>query len=252
MGGHTFTPWQGGYQRCKHVQEEFPIGNHTLLITGGHDIGKWDLKPEQREKAGIIIPTFGVYMDSGWQTKLETDPPDLPAAPSSPTPPLKPRIETYGGLSVALDLGELEAEYAVEFAKYEKAKAKYEKAKAKHEELREARNKAPKEYLWPFMWMDWPDRGIVDVNLAEKVVTYVLDRMHQGDVIDIGCAGAHGRAGTLLAMLLIDEEKLQPGAAIEQVRKRHCKKAIESDTQVKAIFGYAGLTATPAEVQKYK
>lgn len=240
------------YKKCNHVQDPFPIkGGFKLLLTGGHDLMKPDLSPTKFTEAGLVLPDFGVYLDNGWKYKLETDPPGLPARPSSPSLPNKPLIETFGGMEADIDLTEVLAEYQQELAEYEEEKAAYEKALARWEKKKEARDKMPKTYLWPFSLVSWPDRGIIPVQMAERLINFMREQLHAGKLMDVGCAGAHGRTGTLLAMLLIDEEDLHPAKAIEEVRARHCNKAIESDSQVRLIFGYGGLIATKEEVKKY-
>lgn len=239
------------YRNCDHVQDPFKIGDRFLLVTASTDLTK--AKLGNFTKHNLVYPDMGVYMDSGWKYKLEQDPPPLPSYPSKPTPPTKPNIEVYGsGVDIDLDLSDLMGEYEEQLVEYEKALERHEKAVARYEERKKERDNLTKEYLWPFLFIDWPDRGIIDVNLADRVVKYMLKEIKAGKILDTGCMGAHGRTGTLLAMLLIEEEGLAAGAAIEEVRARHCNRAIESDSQVRAIFGFDGRLATEADVKKYR
>lgn len=245
--------WQGGgktWKRCDHVQEKFSCGYHTLLVTGGHDISK--IQVEHMLEKGLTVPDMGVYLDNGWRYKLEIDPPALPSYPTKPSEPLKPKVEVFGSTSLSFDLSEFESDYQSELAAYQKALAKWEQDKEAYDKAKDERDKSPKDYRWPFMLVDWPDHGIINVALADKVVQFIRTEMKQGKVIDVGCAGAHGRTGTLLAMLLIDEEELHPAAAIRAVRKRHCDKCVESDSQIKAIFGFGGLTASNGDVKELR
>ncbi len=225
---------------CSHVQVDVAIGEYNILVTGGHDLTAKDLKDLAAKENGMEYPDLGIYLDTGWKSKLELD----KKRPISPSEPKFPKIEAFGG-AAALDLTDITGDTTEIMEKYRTAKEQYDLDLA-------AYNQAPKEYAWPFMWVEWPDRGIIPVEVAERLVTFIRDQLKAGKVIDVGCAGAHGRTGTLLAMLLIDEEGLSPLQAIKQVRKRHCQKAIESEAQVKALFGYGGKLATDEQAKELK
>lgn len=237
---------QSSYRWCDHVQEKFQVGDHTLLVTANTDLTYKVLS----EFDNLVVPDFGVYLDGGWPNKLTVEAQPLPPYPTKPSSPPNPNVRVFGNMAeVQFDMAEILVEYQQELDAYNKALKEYDKKLAEYNKAKDLKDKGPKEYRWPFMLVDWPDRGIISVHLADRIVSYILKELAAGKVIDVGCAGAHGRTGTLLSMLLIDAEGLSPAEAIIEARKRHCKKIIESETQIRAIFGFGGLTATSKEVK---
>lgn len=80
----------------------------------------------------------------------------------------------------------------------------------------------------------WQDYGLPYPSIAEvlQAARMALGFAQEGKEVEIGCLGAHGRTGTFLAILdLLTMAEPSPSAAIERVRVRHCKKAIESREQ---------------------
>jgi protein-tyrosine phosphatase len=168
-----------------------------------------------------------IYLTSEWEGKMKA-PKALPAALDLPSFEIRGKVPT--GLAPT-----------VKFITEERAA--YAAAKAEADKL-------PDAWRWPYVLIGWPDRGVINVEVAAQVVGYILRQLQAGKVVDTGCAGAHGRTGTLLAMLLIEAEGLTPEQAITSVRKRHCHKAIESAAQAQAIFGFAGKFANAEEVKR--
>ncbi len=82
------------------------------------------------------------------------------------------------------------------------------------------------------VYIDWPDYSIPndDGELVE-VVKWVLEELRNGTTFEAACLGGHGRTGTFIACLLV-AQGISPGEAIEYVREKHCKEAIESSKQV--------------------
>ena len=81
----------------------------------------------------------------------------------------------------------------------------------------------------------WPDYSIPDnVRRTTDMAEWVLQSVKAGRKVDIGCFGAHGRTGTLLALLLILQGATAT-EAIKQVRTEHCTLAIESGAQVQML-----------------
>ena len=78
--------------------------------------------------------------------------------------------------------------------------------------------------------VNWPDRGVIPVEDLDSLTGYLLRKIRNGEIVETGCYGAHGRTGTLLAALLVAEGAM-PNEAISQVRTRHCKQAIETKSQ---------------------
>jgi protein-tyrosine phosphatase len=76
--------------------------------------------------------------------------------------------------------------------------------------------------------LDWPDRGAPPVGLD---FWRELRRLFQGGWNVVACClGGHGRTGTCLAALLI-EDGMSAKDAIGQVRTVHCVDAVESKAQ---------------------
>jgi protein-tyrosine phosphatase len=214
--------------KCEHIQDPFRVGPYTtLLITGAHDVFMSDLDSMMAGKFKLQTPDLGIYLTAEWEQKMKA--PKL--AMSNPG---LPSIKQFGTVPVGLE---------ATIEDVNKRTTEYLTAKAESE-------KKPDVWRWPFVLVGWPDRGVIATEVAVDIVQYMLAQLKAGLVIDTGCAGAHGRTGTLLAMLLIEAEGLDPEAAIIAVRQRHCHKAIESDVQVRAIFNFAGKFATAEEVKR--
>lgn len=78
--------------------------------------------------------------------------------------------------------------------------------------------------------LDWPDMGIPPVTLDFWIRLWEMLPEHTV----ICCMGGHGRTGTALAALLI-ASGVTYYDAIDMVRKDHCKKAIETESQEKYL-----------------
>src|SRR3990167_6110905 len=74
------------------------------------------------------------------------------------------------------------------------------------------------EPYFPAIVIAWPDHGAIPQPLAAATVNLVLKKMREGEKVEIGCLGAHGRTGTLVAMLLIQAERLSAEEAIKETR----------------------------------
>jgi len=92
-GGAAGSTATKPYVRCDHVQDVVPIGEHYVLVTGGHDIMAPDLRKLQEGKNELVFPDLGVYLDGGWKSKLELD----KKRPAYPTEPKFPKIEAFDG-----------------------------------------------------------------------------------------------------------------------------------------------------------
>ena len=89
----------------------------------------------------------------------------------------------------------------------------------------------------PTMYVDWRDMGTINIRELSQTVLWCLRRVEEGHNLSIGCYGAHGRTGTLLASLLVHEGSTAK-EAIARVRKEYCVKAIETAGQEKLIEDY--------------
>ena len=72
-----------------------------------------------------------------------------------------------------------------------------------------------------------------------KMVEWVSEQLHDGKRIHVGCIGGHGRTGTFLAALVSLHEDLTDDP-IKWVRENHCKKAVESESQIKFLMKHFG------------
>ena len=83
--------------------------------------------------------------------------------------------------------------------------------------------------------VDWPDFGVLGVEEFAELIDHIqLSLMHGVDVA-VGCIGAHGRTGTLLAGLTAVVEGCDAEEAVRRVRARYCGKAVETKGQVQLI-----------------
>ncbi|MFH1632407.1 MAG: hypothetical protein ABIG63_00145 [Chloroflexota bacterium] len=92
---------------------------------------------------------------------------------------------------------------------------------------------------YPALFVDWPDGGVIPVSQINTLVEICRSKMSRGKQVDLGCHAAHGRTGTLLACLIARVEHLNGRKALEAVRYRYCKWAVESSAQERAITEYA-------------
>lgn len=77
----------------------------------------------------------------------------------------------------------------------------------------------------------WTDYGNPKYpEMAAKILVDVWKRARNGQDVEIGCIGGHGRTGTALACIAV-LQGLSPEDAIKWVRKEYCDHAIESDKQ---------------------
>ena len=90
----------------------------------------------------------------------------------------------------------------------------------------------------PTMYIDWRDMGTIPVRELSQAVVWCLRRVKEGERLSIGCHGAHGRTGTLLASILVHEGSTGTDA-IAKVRKEYCSRAIETKGQEKLVQDYS-------------
>lgn len=93
---------------------------------------------------------------------------------------------------------------------------------------------------FPSLSYDWEDMKAPRASKMAKLVPWMAEGIKDGTVFDIGCFGAHGRTGTLIAMLIHEIEGLGAKACIEETRKRHCEHAIESAAQIETVYKWCG------------
>jgi protein-tyrosine phosphatase len=84
---------------------------------------------------------------------------------------------------------------------------------------------------WPHEYLEWPDFGVPDSSAAViSTLTTVLQRAQDGESVEIGCLGGHGRTGTALACMAILAGCL-PDEAMDWVRSQYCVQAVETPAQ---------------------
>ena len=84
---------------------------------------------------------------------------------------------------------------------------------------------------WAHDHVLWPDFGVPDDPAQVRdALRALLKHVDDGEVVQLGCLGGHGRTGTALAFaaVLLGE---QPDAAVTWVRRVYCPAAIETAAQ---------------------
>ncbi len=86
---------------------------------------------------------------------------------------------------------------------------------------------------WPHEHIDWPDFGVpANSPLFVASCRALLARARDGEAVEIGCLGGHGRTGTALAVLaLLADPTLDRNSAVEWVRSNYCDRAVETEAQ---------------------
>ena len=104
------------------------------------------------------------------------------------------------------------------------------------------------DYLAPVqevIQVAWSDGGSPPVPLSffEDVVEVCRlrsERENRDISLVFACMGGHGRTGTALAAVLIALKGLSAAEAVKTVRKDHCKKACETESQLRWLCRAAG------------
>jgi hypothetical protein len=83
----------------------------------------------------------------------------------------------------------------------------------------------------------------------KKMIEWCALRLDAGKNIHVGCIGGHGRTGTFLAALVafmgVSDDP------IAYVREHHCKKAVESKSQIKFLVKHFGCKKAKPTKQSY-
>lgn len=87
------------------------------------------------------------------------------------------------------------------------------------------------------LYLNWRDMGVIPVLDLSIATVWCITRMMEGERLEIGCHGSHGRTGTLLAGILVYLGATAKDA-IKEVRTRHCDRAIETKGQEDLIARY--------------
>lgn len=92
------------------------------------------------------------------------------------------------------------------------------------------------QILYPIVDMGVPS----DIADFKVFVNWLIALLEEGKRIHIGCIGGHGRTGLVIAAVLA---VLGDKDAITTTRELHCKKAVESDKQVRFLVKHFGVTS---------
>lgn len=102
--------------------------------------------------------------------------------------------------------------------------------------------KQPVQIFYPITDMSVPQNA----ETFKKLVQWTVEQLAAGKTVHAGCIGGHGRTGMFLAAVYrVVKDDVD---AIEKVRNLYCKKAVESDAQVRFLNEHFGIT----KVQGYK
>lgn len=91
---------------------------------------------------------------------------------------------------------------------------------------------------YPYVVVDWKDGQGTYLDLLVYATDTVVDWLRKGKKVDIGCLGAHGRTGTLLACLLIKIEGVNARTAVKEAKSRYCEDIIDTPHQLQLVYQY--------------
>ena len=97
----------------------------------------------------------------------------------------------------------------------------------------------------------WPDFGVISIERLRYLVKLAKESLEDGNSLEVGCIGAHGRTGTFLAAMMIELEECSAKEAIDEVRSRYCNSAIESWEQESMLYKMTGEKAPPAPYKDF-
>jgi len=95
-----------------------------------------------------------------------------------------------------------------------------------------------------FVAYPWPDQSVPrNIHKLLDATMWLLSEIRAGKRVEIGCYGAHGRTGTMIACLLV-AQGMPAGKAVKWVREKHCEDAIENLSQARFIGRFSRLLKT--------
>lgn len=90
-------------------------------------------------------------------------------------------------------------------------------------------------------WTDYGVPTIPDVDVI-RTARFILDHAEDGEAVEVGCMGGHGRTGSFLAILaLVANPRMPAKQAIDYVRDNYCYHAIETKKQEIYIRRISGI-----------
>jgi rhodanese/phosphatase family protein len=92
---------------------------------------------------------------------------------------------------------------------------------------------------WPHDHISWPDFGVpADPAALGAALKDAARRAREGQVVELGCVGGHGRTGTALACLITLTGE-RPQKAVAWVRANYCDQPIETREQEGFVSSFA-------------
>ena len=93
---------------------------------------------------------------------------------------------------------------------------------------------------WPSMFIGWPDRGIVSMEILAPAMRWAKAKLEDGGRLEIACQGGHGRTGTFAVALMV-ATGMSVLEAFELIRADYCDKAVESREQGELLVRWGKL-----------
>lgn len=100
---------------------------------------------------------------------------------------------------------------------------------------------------WRNEFIIWPDFNIPTFSqIAVEQINSALDRAIEGQKVEFGCIGGHGRTGTILACMKVwgsyrDGKPVTAAEAVKWVRSKYCHEAIENEKQEWWVEKYSNI-----------
>jgi len=95
---------------------------------------------------------------------------------------------------------------------------------------------------WEAVLIDWPDFGLpANPEQAAAQIRDAFERAQAGDRVEIGCIGALGRTGTVLACMAI-LAGIPPNEAVAWIRANYDPRAVETEEQERWVGWFADHT----------
>jgi Protein-tyrosine phosphatase len=92
---------------------------------------------------------------------------------------------------------------------------------------------------WPHAHVDWPDFSVPrDIEVARSALVQLVERARQGESVEVGCLGGHGRTGTALACIAV-LTGTSATEAVTWIRANYCSQAVETGEQATFASNFA-------------
>ena len=85
------------------------------------------------------------------------------------------------------------------------------------------------------VFVRWPDWGVIGIDRFKRLIRLAHRTLKEGQTVEVGCIGAHGRTGTFLAGLMVEVEGIGYQEAVQAIRRQYCLKAIENYPQEEMV-----------------